>query len=148
MSTIFAHNRSVGVTCGELIDTVAESLYKHVSKDEMETASNSRAIISAYWHNRSTDALDVPGGRLGEGVRRIDWLLYDTAFGGITKNDDVARAQCGGEVLPCTFELKCERRFDPDQELKEQDRLDREEQLARRPRSRPRSRASPRVSII
>jgi hypothetical protein len=136
------------VTCGELIDTISESLYKHVSKDEMSATSNSRAITSVYWHNRSTDALDVPGGRLGEGVRRVDWLLYSTAFGGIMKNDDVAKAQCGGVVLPCTFELKCETRFDPDQQLKEQDRLDREERNARRSTSRSRSRASPRVSII
>lgn len=150
MTTITARNPSVGVTCGELIDTISDNLYRHVSKAEMQSTPNSRAITSAYWHNRSTEADDVPGGRLGDGVRRVDWLLYNTAFCGIVKNDELARAQCGGEVLPCTFELKCESRFDPDQQLIEQDRLDREERerAARRSNSRSRSRASPRVSII
>ena len=83
MSTIFAHNRSVGVTCGELIDTVAESLYKHVSKDEMEAASNSRAIISAYWLTTvPRTPLTYPEDVSVEGVRRIDWLLYNTALPG------------------------------------------------------------------
>lgn len=150
MTVINALNRSVGVTCGEIIDAISDSLYRHVSRAEMQSTPNNRDITQTYWHNRSTAADDVPGGRLGDGVRRVDWLLHNTAFCGIVKNDDLVKAQCGGALLPCTFELKCESRFDPDPQLREQERLGREERerLARRSRSRSRSRTSPRVSII
>jgi len=152
MISVRAHNRSVGVTCGELIDDIWDNLYRHVSKEEMASSSKQRAITETYWYNRST-AHDVPGGRLGDGVRRVDWLLRHTGFGGIQRNDDVARAQSGGVVLPCTFELICEQKFAPDQDLRDHD-SDHEHGSSRfstrasRSRSRSRSRASPRVSII
>lgn len=112
MITVQSSNPSVGVTCGELIEHISDNMYKHVSKQEMKFAPNQRSITETYWYNRST-APDVPGGRLGDGVRRVDWLLRHTAFGGIERNDRVAKEQCGGEVLPCTFELKCEQKFEP-----------------------------------
>ena len=32
-------------------------------------------------------------------------------FGGVRENDRLARARCGGEALPCTFELLCIKRY-------------------------------------
>ncbi|KAF7975012.1 hypothetical protein HWV62_10629 [Athelia sp. TMB] len=115
-----AQNPKAGVTCGELIEKICETLHTLVNKKEMKMAPNERAIHEAYWYNRSTDGYDVPGGRLGDGVRRIDWLLNNTAFGGIVRNDDLVRAQCGGALLPCTLEMKCEPRFTPEREKEEE----------------------------
>jgi len=136
----------------EVIEHIWENLDRHVSQKEMKSSSKQKAIADIYWHNRSI-APDVPGGRLGDGVRRVDWLLRYTAFGGIQRNDDAAREQCGGEVLPCTFELNCEQRFTPDKEIEEDSPPVRENNLtsgasSSRPKSRSRSRASPRVNII
>ena len=156
MITVRARNPSAGVTCGELIEEVSDCLNRHVSKKEMDGARNHRAITQTYWYNRST-APDVPGGRLGDGVRRVDWLLRHTGFGGIEKNDDAVKELCGGEALPCTLELRCEQKFAPDEELREQDSPTHEDRSRRgsslprsRNISRSRSRASPipRVTII
>lgn len=163
LMSIRARNPSAGVTCGDVIDDICDNLYRHVSKDEMASTKKQRAITETYWYNRST-APDVPGGRLGDGVRRVDWLLRHTAFGGIERNEDVVRARCGGEVLPCTFELRCEQKFAPEDELRDPDSPDREDRpgqrsrpisrvpssrpISRAPSSRSRSRASPQVDII
>lgn len=147
MITVRAGNRSAGVTCGEVIDSICENLARHVSKQEMASAPNQRAITETYWYNRST-APEVPGGRLGDGVRRVDWLARHTAFGGIEENNELAREQCGGEVLPCTFELICEQKFAPDEELRERDSPRHEDHFSTRSTSsRSRSRGSPRVTI-
>jgi len=144
MITVRAGNPAVGVTCGELIESICENMQRHVSKQEMKTAT--KQVTQTYWYNRST-APDVPGGRLGDGVRRVDWLLRFTGFDGIERNDDVARTQCGGVVLPCTFELKCDQKFAPDEDLVDEEPRPREELRSReelRPREEPRLREEPR----
>lgn len=132
MMEVNAQNPEVGVTCGELIEKICEMLHTLVNKKEMKMAPNERSIHDAYWYNRSTDGYDVPGGRLGDGVRRVDWLLNNTAFGGFVRNDELVRAQCGGAVLPCTFELRCEPRFTKEKEKQEEEaRAERAERAER-----------------
>jgi hypothetical protein len=96
----------------ELIEGISDSLSKHVSKAELESAPNQRYITRTYWYNCST-APDVPGGRLGDGVRRVDCLLGHTMFGGMERNDNLVRPRRGDDMLPHTFELICEERYPP-----------------------------------
>ena len=46
------------------------------------------------------------GGHLVEGLKRLDWLGTTSRFGGLIVNDTFVKEHCG-DVLPCTFELKC-----------------------------------------
>lgn len=107
MIQIVARDKSVGVTCGEILDGISGYLYGDVAKREYGNVSKSlkRQIWMAYQQNRSTDP-NVPGGRLGEALKRLDWLGNDTRFGGLVVNDEFIKEICG-DVLPATFELKC-----------------------------------------
>ncbi|KAI6046682.1 hypothetical protein EDC04DRAFT_2557507 [Pisolithus marmoratus] len=107
MIQIPARDKTVGVTCGEILDGISAYLYGDVAKREYENVSGrlKRKIYSAYIHNRSTDP-SVPGGSLGEALKRLDWIGNDTRFGGLVVNDEFIREHCG-DVLPATFELKC-----------------------------------------
>ena len=102
-----AHNPKLGVTCGEVLDAVSTCMYADVSKEEYENlpAGRRRQIRKSYRFNRSTDS-NAPGGRLGEGLKRLDWLSLTSRFGGLVVNDTFVEEHCG-DVLPCTFELKC-----------------------------------------
>lgn len=153
--TINALDPEAGLTCGEVIDGIDEHLVKYTSKEEITTASNQRDILTSYRHNRSVHG---PGGRLGQAILRKDWLLNTTAFAGITKNDSLAKAHCGGALLPCTFELKCETGFRPSaDELEDEDNYDREQERERERRgrrsrhssmSRPKSRPTSGLNVI
>ncbi|KIK19558.1 hypothetical protein PISMIDRAFT_107324 [Pisolithus microcarpus 441] len=107
MIQIVARDKAIGVTCGEILDGISGYMYGDVAKKEYENVSRSlkRQIFTAYQHNRSTDP-NVPGGRLGEALKRLDWLGRDTQFGGLVVNDEFIKEHCG-DVLPATFELKC-----------------------------------------
>jgi hypothetical protein len=107
---IKAADIAVGVTCGNVIDGIDDFLQGFVKKSEFESASRQRKrdVTIAYRTNRST-VQGFPGGRLGEGIRRLDWLVTGTIFGGIRRNDAFVRAECGG--LPATIELRCEMRI-------------------------------------
>jgi hypothetical protein len=103
-----AHSPKLGVTCGEVLDAVSTSMSGDVPKEEYENmpAGRKREIRKSYRFNRSTDA-NAPGGRLGEGLKRLDWLSSTSSFGGLVVADDTfVKAHCG-DVLPCTFELRC-----------------------------------------
>ncbi|KAF7359116.1 hypothetical protein MSAN_01253100 [Mycena sanguinolenta] len=106
-----ARNRDIGVTCGELIDYISRDMHQLTAQAEYEALpSNKRRVIGeAYRHNRSR-ANGVPGGQLHQGMLRLDWLGQDTMFGGIRDNERLVRLVCG-DVLPCTFELVCMRRY-------------------------------------
>ncbi|KAJ7042047.1 hypothetical protein C8F04DRAFT_946570 [Mycena alexandri] len=108
---IIARNRDIGVTCGELVDYLSRDMYRLTSQAQYEDLPNARKRIvgQAYRHNRSR-ANGVPGGQLNPGMLRLDWLGQDTMFGGVRENDRVVRRLCG-DVLPCTFELVCMRRY-------------------------------------
>jgi len=64
-----------------------------------------RTLKDAYKHNRSRSP-GVPGGQLGEGLKRLDFLRRNTMFAGIEANERTVKRICG-EALPCTFVLKC-----------------------------------------
>ena len=100
----------IGVTCGEVIDSIEEQLVKFSDKRDYErlTPSLRQEVVEAYRRNRSRGP-DVPGGRrLGEGMKRLDFLRQDTMFAGIEVNDRVVKRLCG-DVFPCVFVLKCSR---------------------------------------
>lgn len=102
-----AQNPKLGVTCGEVLDAVSAYMYGDVAKKEYENlpAGRKRLIWDSYKFNRSTDS-NAPGGRLGEGLKRLDWLGSSSRFGGLVSNDTFVKEHCG-DVLPCAFELKC-----------------------------------------
>jgi hypothetical protein len=106
MITVKASDMNVGVTCADIIDTTDDFLHNMVKKEEFESApkQKKRDLTAAYRLNRST-APGVPGDRLGEGIRRLDWLCKHTFFSGINRNDTLLSAEHGWP--PATFELEC-----------------------------------------
>ncbi|KAF9228813.1 hypothetical protein BS17DRAFT_690780 [Gyrodon lividus] len=126
-----AQNPKLGVTCGEVLDAMSVYLYGDVAKKEYESMSSSRKrqVWDSYSFNRSTDH-NVPGGRLGESLKRLDWLGSASRFGGLVINDGFVKQHCG-DVLPCTFELKCLPSYPLDQE-----ELHEQQQRSSRRRSR------------
>ena len=142
--TIRAENRSVGVTCGNVIDQISDNLSRPVPKEGMPPAGSLayRAIIKSYHYNRAPND-GVPGGRMGAGVLRKDWLLHKTSFAGLEDNGLEVERVCGSRHMPCTFELVCETpdgRADAEIERnRAQEALEEEEARLRGRRSRPRS---------
>ncbi|KAJ4475614.1 hypothetical protein J3R30DRAFT_3501174 [Lentinula aciculospora] len=108
---VFARNPDIGVTCGDVIDAISDSMRKHSGQSDFDSLPTDRKqkVSSAYRHNRSR-APGVPGGILGDGLRRLDFLGAETMFGGI-KEDPIATRRICGEVLPCTWILDCTTRF-------------------------------------
>lgn len=138
--TIIARNRDIGVTCGELVDYISRDMYHLTGQAEYEAlpTNRKRTVGEAYRHNRSR-ANGVPGGQLNPGMLRLDWLGQDTMFGGVRENDRLVRRVCG-DVLPCTFELVCVRRYPMTaEELRNQEIMQRNlsERDARRRARRP-----------
>jgi hypothetical protein len=132
-----------GVTCGDVIEAIHDSLMRPSGQSEFYASPPEvqRAVGHAYTRNRSREN-GVPGGRLGEGMRRLDWLLQETVFAGIVQNERLVRRVCGsssggagygGGVMSCVFELRTERRWPMTQrEIEEQRARDaREEQRER-----------------
>ncbi|KAJ7118960.1 hypothetical protein C8R44DRAFT_878488 [Mycena epipterygia] len=138
---IVARNRDLGVTCGELIDYISRDMYNLTGQADYEAlpSARKRVVGDAYRHNRSR-ANGVPGGQLNPGMLRLDWLGLDTMFGGVRENDRLVRRVCG-DVLPCTFELVCVRRYPmTSEELRNQEIMQRNlsrESAARRRSHRP-----------
>jgi hypothetical protein len=136
MIHVRAHNPKLGVTCGEVLDAVSTYMYGDVAKKEYEhlPGGRKRQIWESYRFNRSTDS-NAPGGRLGEGLKRLDWLSSTSRFGGLVTHDAFVKEHCG-DVLPCTFELKCLPSYPlTAEELREQQR-----RLENPPRHRSQSR--------
>lgn len=143
--TIDATDDSTGVTCGEIIDKLSDFLHKAVSKSDHDklTKDQQQAHLKTYYHNRSASD-GVPGGRLGRPMMRLDWLGDKTMFGGIAIDDEYVKQVCG-DVLPCTFVVRCEKRFMmTEEERREHDHLETliEHERPRSAASRPRSRAT------
>ena len=131
-----AQNPKLGVTCGEVLDAISAYMYGDVAKKEYEhlPAAKKRQIWESYRFNRSTDS-NAPGGRLGEGLKRLDWLSSTSRFGGLVTNDAFVKEHCG-DVLPCTFELKCL----PSYPLTAEEVREQQRRLENPPRHRSRSR--------
>ncbi|KIL68479.1 hypothetical protein M378DRAFT_71806, partial [Amanita muscaria Koide BX008] len=107
---VTAQNPAVGVTCGEVIDGIADCLYRMASGADYTALPDprKRTVSESYHHNRSV-AADVPGGRLKTGMMRLDFLCKHSMFGGIDISNDVVR-RATGVVLPCVFVLRCLKR--------------------------------------
>jgi hypothetical protein len=126
---IFAGDEKIGVTCGEVVDRLDDFLHKNLKKADADsdTPSHKAERDAAYYHNRST-ALGVPGGRLGDGLRRLDWLCKDTMFGGLTV-DDGHVLEAYSAVVPGVATLVCTTRYPlTEQEMKEQEAREKEEE--------------------
>lgn len=108
---IFARDPDIGVTCGDVIDAISDSMRKHSGQSDFDSLSapRKRIVGEAYRHNRSR-AHGVPGGALGDGLRRMDFLGLETMFGGIRYDETAVRRVCG-EILPCTWILDCTTRY-------------------------------------
>ena len=130
-----ARDIGIGITCGEMIDSIGHQLVKIPDKHDYErlTSSLRQQVDNAYHRNRSWEP-GVPGGQLGQEMKRLDFLRQDTMFAGIEVNDRVVKRLCG-DVLPCVFVLKCSEILP----LTRQEVEDREARL--RSNSWPRSRA-------
>lgn len=127
--TIYATDQNIGVTCGEIVDRLDDFLHKNLRKEDADRDFGNHRIERdhAYYHNRST-AIGVPGGRLGEGLRRLDWLCKDTMFGGLEVDNAFAREYFEGATPPAILTLVCTTRYPlTEQEMNEQKAREREE---------------------
>ncbi|KAH8110618.1 hypothetical protein DFH11DRAFT_1514099 [Phellopilus nigrolimitatus] len=113
---VHARNPGIGVTCGDAIDTLAAFFMTQTPGKEYEVCSRAdqMRISTAYHHNRSM-ADNVPGGRLGSGLRRCDWLGEQTMFDGIEADQEYVRERLSlsrsQRDMPCIFVLNCEKRL-------------------------------------
>lgn len=102
----------VGVTCGEVIETIGRVLHEKASQSEYEARlprDRQHQVALSYHRNRSREP-DVPGGRLSSGLLKLDVLGRNSMFGGIKLDAAFARAACGAD-MPATFELVCGRKL-------------------------------------
>jgi len=106
-----AHNKDVGVTCEDVVDAISHFMRGRAEKALFDCCNpdQQRRVGESYYHNRSRSR-DVPGGSMGEGMRRVDWLCDETQFGGLEIDDEFLkhRFTIGTKrPLPCTFVLHC-----------------------------------------
>ncbi|THH06677.1 hypothetical protein EW145_g3923 [Phellinidium pouzarii] len=68
-----ARDPAIGITCGDVIDTLSAFFSELTLQQEFEARSKAdqAKISEAYHHNRSRSH-DVPGGRMGIGLRRVE----------------------------------------------------------------------------
>lgn len=107
MIHVHATNKSIGITCGDLIEQLSDHLQRRLRKEDYEGASalRRREIRDAYHHNRSR-SMGVPGGQLGDGLKALDWLGTQTMFGGIQQNEQFLLEKFNVSI-PCVLELIC-----------------------------------------
>ncbi|XP_006458644.1 hypothetical protein AGABI2DRAFT_217401 [Agaricus bisporus var. bisporus H97] len=131
-----AQDQDTGVTCGEVIDTIARNMDKLTSASDYNSLPKQKQaqVNRAYRHNRSRSA-DVPGGRLGEGLKRMDFLCDLTAFGGLVADESTVNRTCN-VALPGYVVLSCRKERTPlevmeVQKQRAQDLYEQEEALAK-----------------
>ena len=124
------HEERTAVTCGDVLDQLSDFLMALQDKKAYESLPHQQqaAVNKAYYYNRSrVPNDDVPGGRLGNGIRRVDWLGWDTMFGGVEGGSEAARMvneRLGIDMvpedsdrgrrkgaMPFVFVLNCSRRI-------------------------------------
>ncbi|KAH9483651.1 hypothetical protein JR316_0003121 [Psilocybe cubensis] len=117
-----ATEKARGLTCGELIDAIGRSLGRLASEADYRLLSSQakRDLKFAYEYNRQRHQ-DVPGGKLGAGMKRLDYLGRSTMFAGIELNDRVVR-RMHGMALPCFVVM----RTSPSYPMTEKERRDQE----------------------
>lgn len=94
------------MTCGELIDGISSFLQKPSDQGEYDVLSEAkkRGVSVAYRVHREKRE-GVPGGALGHGLRRLDFLCETNVFKGVVRPGEDA------VVLPVTFWVVCSRNF-------------------------------------
>jgi hypothetical protein len=141
---INATDPNVGVTCGDVIEQTYVALSIRTAKDEYEALKSKakQAVAKAYRWNRSTDP-QAPGGRLGDGMRRLDFLGENTIFGGLREcsrslnGDRMASGMSGTAAMPWLFELVNTQRYAMTHaEVEQQQRREREAQAAQEAQER------------
>ncbi|KAG6375888.1 hypothetical protein JVT61DRAFT_2755 [Boletus reticuloceps] len=97
----------LGITCGEVLDAISTCMYEDMTDEEYGNIPGARIqqIRERHRFNQTVD-VDAPWPRPGQCLKRMDWLAFSSKFGGLFANDALVKERCG-EVLPCTFELKC-----------------------------------------
>ncbi|KAK2460690.1 hypothetical protein APHAL10511_007160 [Amanita phalloides] len=107
---VIALDPAIGVTCGEVIDTISDCLYRMASGADFNSLQDprKRAVSESYHYNRSV-AADVPGGRLKNGIMRLDFLCKHSMYGGIQSDDQLLK-KISGAAFPCVFILRCSKR--------------------------------------
>ncbi|KAF8509785.1 hypothetical protein JB92DRAFT_2638377, partial [Gautieria morchelliformis] len=89
-----------GVTCLDVLEGIHEQLQDLVPRQQITALSgvkgetHRRKLYEIYHYNRST-ARDAPGGSLGEGVRRVDWLLNSVMFDGLVNDPKYVQEKLG-----------------------------------------------------
>ncbi|KAF8968274.1 hypothetical protein BDZ97DRAFT_1799648 [Flammula alnicola] len=131
-----------GVTCGEVIEAIGYDLSKFSNKQDFDNLppQDKQDLTAAYRWNRSRNP-GVPGGSLGQGMKRLDFLRKHTMFAGIENNERTVRRVCG-EALPCVFALKCAATYMTKDEIKQQESRMRASSAHGSRNSGPRSRAN------
>lgn len=147
---VAATDALLGVTCGDVVDTVHSFMYARSTDAEYKKASRDKRSIVYEWFNRNRSVEDgAPGGRMPQTLLRCDWLGEDHHWGGITHDPKLVKEICGAD-LPCTFVLACSAKYvrASEEELREQEaRLAAADAVReRRSRSRTRSRATSRAT--
>lgn len=96
MIHVNASDADVGVTCADVMEALHKDLHKSFSKDEVNRWSKGRLEkISAVYHYNRQAKEGVPGGALGKGFRRVDYLSEYTIFDGIVYDEAMARERFG-----------------------------------------------------
>lgn len=132
-----------GVTCAEVIEAIARDLYKNTGRAEFEAlpAQARNEVRAAYKHNRSP-LPNVPGGMLGDGLKRLDYLRKNSIFGGIEFNERVIR-KVFRDLMPGVLVLRCRQNMMTKAEIEDQRRrMASDRERSRPPSSNGRSRAN------
>ena len=96
MINVKASDADVGVTCADVMEALNRDLHKSFSKEEVNRWSKGRLEkISAVYHYNRKAKEGVPGGALGKGFRRVDYLSEYTIFDGIEYDEAMARERFG-----------------------------------------------------
>ena len=91
-----ARDIGIGVTCGEVINSIGQQMFKFSDKRDHErlTLSLHQEVGNAYRRNRSREP-GVPGSQLDGWI----FLRQDTMFAGIEVNNRVVKRVCGDVLL-------------------------------------------------
>ena len=100
-----------------MIEAISSFFLERTGRGDYDALSRLEQVkvASSYHHNRSM-ADDVPGGRLGSGMLRADYLCEDTMWGGIEVDQKYVaeRLQISGRMKRepnNIFVLICEKRL-------------------------------------
>ncbi|KAH8825399.1 hypothetical protein DL96DRAFT_1613071 [Flagelloscypha sp. PMI_526] len=132
---VVASDPACGVLCEDVIMGISADLYKLAEQDDYQLSSTAKQseLRAAYQRNRERNA-HVPGGVLGQGMRRLDWLGQTHWFAGISAGAAAKRAW--GMDLPGSLVINATRM----RGMSEQEAREAEYHTRRSERARSRSR--------